>query len=136
MKKYLSIIKIIFISLILTIGLHYVFAVSRPVNAPTNDIQVINNGTSDQGIGGPFKIGGAWLSSNDPNYSTEQEYQLVVNGSIFSNGLRLSKVAPPLGLGSPYGGNLYVQGSIKANNITGSGNYLCVDAGGNFKKCN
>ena len=134
MKKYLSLFKILFIGLILSVGFRYVLATARPTTPPSDDVVVIDTGDKNDYIQGKFKVGGDWLTSNDQNYASEQGYQLVVNGAISSTGLGLTRDGNSQSM-TPTGGNLYVQGSITSG-LTGTttGN-ICADTDGKLKRC-
>ena len=134
MKKTLSLLKILFIGLILSIGFRYVFAVARPTTPPSGDVVVIDTGDKNDYIQGKFKVGGNWLTSTDQGYAGEQGYQLVVSGAISATGLNLTRDGSSQSV-TPTGGNLYVQGSITTN-LTGTTTAnICAGTDGKLKRC-
>lgn len=142
MKKYLSLLKILLVGLVLSIGFQYVLA-SRPGVAPTstNDITVIDTANNNDTIKGRLKIGEDW--STDPNISSfEQDFSLAVIqvvspteilGNISSTGLRLSKSGT-----TGTGGDLWIGGTITSNlkdpNRTTNTN-VCADLNGTLIIC-
>ncbi len=129
MKKYLSLIRIIFIALVLSIGIKYVFAFSRPSSAPNSDVSVIHAG-GDQYLSSKLGIGVTSLNS------TYTDLGLEVGYPIIAAGLELTKKTVGA---TTTGGNLFVQGTITSiglkNTATATSLNICADTNGKLVKC-